>query len=51
MRAAKTSIALLDTFYEIMWRLYPDELIAISEESQDMLVSLLIDNFVEMNKP
>ena len=50
LRAAKTSIALFDMCYETLWRLYPDELFTISEESHDMLLGLLLDHFEEISK-
>lgn len=48
LRAAKTSIALFEMFYETMWRLYPDELVSITEENQDLLVDLLTD-YIQTN--
>lgn len=48
LRAAKTSIALFEMFYETMWRLYPDELVTITEENQDLLVALLTDYIQEI---
>lgn len=48
LRAAKTSIALFEMFYETMWRLYPDELVSITEENQDLLADLLTD-YIQTN--
>lgn len=48
LRAAKTSIALFEMFYETMWRLYPDELVSITEENQDLLIDLLTD-YIQTN--
>jgi hypothetical protein len=49
LQAARTAIALFEMLYDTMWRLYPTELTAISEESQDMLIDILVGLVEEKN--
>ena len=51
VKAARTSIALIDMLYETIWRLYPDELLVISEESEDILIRLLANAIQEQLPP
>ena len=51
IKAARTSVALIDLLYETIWRLYPDELLAISEESEDILIRLLVNAIQEKLSP
>ncbi len=47
VQAAKTAIALGELFHDVLWQLYPDELILLSEESKDLLVRVLLDGLEE----
>ena len=47
VRAAKTAIATANLVHDILWRVYPDELLLLSEESEDLLVRVLLDGLEE----
>ena len=51
IRAAKTAVVLGEVFYDVLWRLFPDEVILISEESEDLLARVLIDAVDERLSP